>query len=643
MKCTRRGRAIVVGALGAAMMFSTFLTVRAQQATTPQASTPQTGAAQSAAPAASEPTPHGKVIFSRSLGEPEKNQTSATDERAGTKATDTERSAVTYTSYDLDVRLRPEEHALAVSAQVTIRNDGERPLAQIPMQVSSTLQWESIESAGKKLTFAQSLIKSDADHSGQVREAVIVLSKPLEPKAEIKLKVIYSGQVEKTAKRLEDIGTPEDLASHSDWDEVGANFVGLRGFGNVLWYPGTSAPVVLGDGARLFTEIGRQKLRQTPAKVSMQVVAEFFGEAPNLAVLNGHVVPVVRTASPEASFPGVVTCSLPAATIGFASPTLFLLRRAEQDQSNVQIYARAEDQANTSAYLTAASSAAPVMQEWLGAKPRLPLVMVDLADPDDVPFEEGNVLFTGMGATDPQQVAGAMSHAWSHAYFQSSRAWLDEGVAQFMGSVWNERSRGRDVALEQLEATRSTLALTEPADPGAAPGETLVNASDTAYYRIKASYVLWMLRDLASDAALSAALRAYVPAEDTRPEYFEELLERTSGKNLRWFFDSWVYQDRGLPDLAIASVFPTRGAGAGQYLVAVDVANDGYADTEVPVTVRSQSASLTERVRVLGRSKTTHRFLIDGTPTEVVLNDGSIPEVQASVHQQALTVAANKP
>src|ERR1700681_537704 len=152
-----------------------------------------------------------------------------------------------------------------------------------------------------------------------------------------------------------------------------------------------------------------------------------------------------------------------------------------------------------------------------------------------------------------------------------------------------------------------------------------------------------MLRDLASDAALSAALRASVPAEDIRPEYFEELLERTSGKNLRWFFDSWVYQDRGLPDLAIASVFPTRGAGAGQYLVAVDVANDGYADTEVPVTVRSQSASLTERVRVLGRSKTTHRFLIDGTPTEVVLNDGSIPEVQASVHQQALTVAANKP
>ena len=187
---------------------------------------------------------------------------------------------------------------------------------------------------------------------------------------------------------------------------------------------------------------------------------------------------------------------------------------------------------------------------------------------------------------------------------------------------------------------RSTLALAEPADPGAAQGQALVNASDSAYYRIKAAYVFWMLRGLAGDTALSAALRAYVPAEDTRPEYFEELLERASGKNLRWFFDSWVYQDRGLPDLAVTNVFPTRGSGSAQYLVAVDVANDGYADVEVPVTVRSLTSSVTETVRILGRSKATHRFSIEGAPTEVLVNDGTVPEVQASIHQQTLRAAA---
>ncbi len=98
-----------------------------------------------------------------------------------------------------------------------------------------------------------------------------------------------------------------------------------------------------------------------------------------------------------------------------------------------------------------------------------------------------------------------------------------------------------------------------------------------------------------------------------------------------------------MPDLSIANVFPARAAGVGQYLVAVDVANDGYAETEVPVTVRSQDASATERVHLLPRSKTTHRFLLQGMPTEVSVNDGTVPEVQASIHQQTLTVAKNTP
>ena len=86
-----------------------------------------------------------------------------------------------------------------------------------------------------------------------------------------------------------------------------------------------------------------------------------------------------------------------------------------------------------------------------------------------------------------------------------------------------------------------------------------------------------MLRDLAGDKALGAALRAYDPAADTDPAYFEKLLEQTSGKDLRWFFDAWVYHDRGLPDLSIVNVYSSRTTQADQWLVSVEVANDGYA------------------------------------------------------------------
>ena len=50
--------------------------------------------------------------------------------------------------------------------------------------------------------------------------------------------------------------------------------------------------------------------------------------------------------------------------------------------------------------------------------------------------------------------------------------------------------------------------LQEPPSPGEAQGQPLVNATSPVYYRTKAAYVLWMLRDLVGDDALGAALRA---------------------------------------------------------------------------------------------------------------------------------------
>jgi len=52
----------------------------------------------------------------------------------------------------------------------------------------------------------------------------------------------------------------------------------------------------------------------------------------------------------------------------------------------------------------------------------------------------------------------------------------------------------------------------------------------------------------------------------------------------------------------------------------------------VPVTVRSATTSVTQRVRIPARGKMVQRLLIQGKPTEVQANDGTVPETQASVH-----------
>ena len=55
-------------------------------------------------------------------------------------------------------------------------------------------------------------------------------------------------------------------------------------------------------------------------------------------------------------------------------------------------------------------------------------------------------------------------------------------------------------------------------------------ARDPVYYRTKATYVLWMLRDLAGDEALGQALRAYQSGSDTTGIGFEQVLERRAVK-----------------------------------------------------------------------------------------------------------------
>jgi hypothetical protein len=601
-----------------------------------------TGAgAQQAPPAADVPAGHpGTVIFSRSV-EDSTAPAKAAAPTAEARATDAERQAITFLTYDLDVHLQPKDHAMAVRARVLLRNDSGSPLSRLALQISSSLQWTGVRVGGDPAPFSQQVVNSDIDHTGALREAVIPLARPLGPQQTLSLDLTYEGTAALSAKRLERIGTPSDVAEASDWDRVSDDFVGLRGFGNVAWYPVASVPVALGDGAKFFTEAAAERQRQSQATVTMRVTEEFFGEAPNLAVLDGEVLAVTPTSLPAAAgVPGIVTCALPPAKLGLASPSLFLLTRTAREGNGVKVFARTEDVANAQAYLSAASIVAPMINRWLGTEPRGALNIVDLPEGEDAPFEDGEVLFANVRATEPGKLSDVLIHSLTHLYFRSSYAWLQEGVPSFMGSLWLEQSHGRDVAIQQMDNTRGALSLAEPGEASSAgmDPQALLVARDPVYYRTKATYVLWMLRDLAGDNALAHALRAYQPGSDTAGTGFEQVLEQTSGKDLKWFFDDWVYNDRGLPDLSIAGVFPNKASVAGSYIVAVDIANSGTVEVQVPVSVSSGTATVTEKLRIPAKSRVSHRFVLQGQPEEVAVNDGTVPEVEASVHKQTLSM-----
>ena len=436
---------------------------------------------------------HGSVVAdsaAKSQSQQGQNQASGASPETKFDVPDALRRSVLFTKYALDAKLAERDASLRARAVVRIKNDGATPLDAVPLQISSTLAWETIESDGKPLRFAHHAVPTDADHTGAMQEALVTLPVPLAPGQECTLTVFYSGSLAPTATRLERIGTPSDVAAHSDWDGIREEFTGLRGFGNVLWYPVSEVPVALGDGDRLFNEIGMAKQRGSTALVSMTVTEEFDGQAPTIAFLDGVPVPVHTTAPAATDVPGFSSATLPETRLGFTTPSLFLARRTPETGNGLKLYARQSDAAATQAYMTAASILAPQMTEWLGAAPKTDLSVLDLPDPEDSPFEERAVLLTNIANVDPKRLLSPISHVLTHAYFLSPQPWLQEGIAQFMASVWTEHQQGRDAAITQLDNLRGALSLGEASDPDRDPGQPLVTAHDPIFYRTKADLCL---------------------------------------------------------------------------------------------------------------------------------------------------------
>ncbi len=602
-------------------------------------------------PVPDQTAPHGKVLFNRDQDSPPVEKAAkAPAKQPAVAVTDAERASLTFTTYDLDVHLAPAQSQLAVHAGFTVKNSGKELLTRLVFQISSSLRWESIalRSGGRisPLSFTEQTIDTDADHTGKAAEAVVTLLQPLEPGASLELTSFYSGEVAQSAERLERIGAPLDQAARADWDRISPEGTALRGFGNVLWYPTAAAPVFLGDGAKLFQSVGQTRLRQAAATVRLRLTVEYVGDAPDAAFFCGRREQLKAVSEnqslPVAESPGVATAEFSDRPLGFRTPSLFVTDRAGTVTNDSLISAVTNHYDALPNYGAAAEKVRPLLAEWLGPGP---LGVLSLIDHDGQPFEDDALLVAPMRASAPDALAPALAHSLSHAWFRSSHVWLDEGVAQWMSLLWMEQSQGREVAVAHLQEEAKTLALVEPPPARSAgateEGQSLIGANDEVYYRTKAPAVLEMLRSIVGDDALKRALQLYREDKmDSDPKEFQRVLERTSRRELGWFFDDWVYRDRGLPDLSIASVTPraidrigNKGAG---WLVAVEVRNDGGAVAEVPVTVRSGTLTSTQRLRIPGRSSASTRIVFEGMPTEVLVNDGSVPEVASSVHTKQI-------
>ncbi len=447
-----------------------------------------------------------------------------------------------------------------------------------------------------------------------------------------------------------------------------------------------------------------------PPPIHLRLAVEYRGVPPVAAYFCGRRQPLVAhpddPAAPATTATGIATADFPAHPIGFRQPSLFVVQqpeasiaplpevsssstssepgapsseRVEGDNAGApgpasgtwvptksgpgttgpaMLSVATTDTASISALTASAERVAPLLQTWFGPKPLGPLTILD--NPGD-PFEDEALLVAPIDKLASTGSSAAIAHSLTHAWVQTGQPWFDEGLAQFTSLLWMEQDQGRPAAVLALNNLMQPLNIAEvgfdtqqEADAASAPsGQPLVSATDELYYRRKAAAVWWMLRSIAGDKPLQQALtewRGQPPASDdptVQAVAFEKLLEKTSGKDLGWFFSDWVFRDRGLPDLSIVAVEPRpMAAGKGHdagWLVSVTVRNDGAPAVDVPLNILSGAFTTNTRIHIAGFSNATTRVIVNSAPTEVILNDGSTPEVRTATHSREVILQPATP
>lgn len=538
-----------------------------------------------------------------------------------------DREAFTITKYDLDVRLEPEQQRLGARGKITLRNDSQHPQKTVALQISSSLSWRAIRAGDKPLQFVAQPFTSDIDHTGGLSEAIVTLPTEIKPKDTIELEIGYEGVIPLDMTRLTRVGIPEAIARHTSWDQIGQSFTAVRGAGYVAWYPITTEAADFSEGNSLFEVTDRWRAREAGSEFKARLKISGGNAERPFSLICTPSESISRNNEEQ-----VASGDCSWQQLGDVAPTFALGRYVGEWKSPVSFYNLPGHESGAKTYLDAFVPASIFVSEFFG-KPTAPVAIADFADPHAAPFESGTLLLVSMADQDRKLAGTNLVHELVHSAIPSPRPWIYEGLAHFAEAVYREQQGGRDAALDLLAAHRAAFVDSERdvADPQMKDlGQPLAATFDETYYRSKAAYVWWMLRDMVGADALEQAIHNYRALDDTNPKYVERLVETASKRDLSWFFEDWVYHDRGLPDIRVQSAHLWKDenskAGKQTQILTTTLENVGLTGAEVPFTVHCADSDITQRIEVRAKSTATTRVQTACTPLEIVVNDGSVPE-----------------
>ncbi|QQS33215.1 MAG: M1 family metallopeptidase [Acidobacteriota bacterium] len=230
------------------------------------------------------------------------------------------------------------------------------------------------------------------------------------------------------------------------------------------------------------------------------------------------------------------------------------------------------------------------------------------------------LMYVDLGLGD--LVLDLIVHEIAHSWFGNlvtcknwAELWLNEGWATFLEAAYREKAFGRQHYLQKIRADAATFLIDEMTNrkrhalynQRADRVDELFDNPSTTYS--KGGAVLHTLREEIGDDAFWKGANIYLNRHKfagVETTDFQAAMEESSGRNLDWFFDQWVYSG-GAPNITVRPVYVARTK-----TLRVTVTQTQRADSLTPAAFR---LPLELSMRIGGNTRTEKLEVSDRTRT----------------------------
>jgi aminopeptidase N len=169
------------------------------------------------------------------------------------------------------------------------------------------------------------------------------------------------------------------------------------------------------------------------------------------------------------------------------------------------------------------------------------------------------IFYSENGIAKGRNIEGTVSHEIAHQWFGDAvtesnwyHLWLSEGFATYFGALFFEFADGADTFNKRMDESRKSVIKSKVTNL------PIIDSNEKDLFKLlnsnnypKGGWVLHMLRGILGDDIFFRGIKAYYKRythQVVLTEDFQKVMEKTSGQDLNWFFQQWLYQP-GYPQL----------------------------------------------------------------------------------------------